>query len=175
MDLRFAAAALFAFVPFGAAHAQITNPSGTLDVRLVVTQACEVTWPGGSGGAGSAVLDFGTTATIDAPIDADIGTGAAGGIEVRCNAGTEYTVSFDAGLHASGNTANRAMAGETNTSQLIPYQIYTTAGRTTPLTTVTITANGSNQPIPIYGRVPVLTPTPPADTYTDTVTITISL
>ena len=67
------------------------------------------------------------------------------------------------------------MRGAANTTQLVPYQIYSDAARTTVLTTLTLTATGSYESIPVYGRVPVLDPAPPADEYTDAVTVTISL
>lgn len=157
------------------AHAQLTQAdTGTLDVRLVVEEACEVAWPGSTIGGGDAELDFGTTTRLDTAIDREIGTGGSSGIEVRCNSGTTYAVAFDAGQNASGNIADRAMRGAVNTSQLIPYQLYSDAARTDILATLTLTGNGAYQPIPVYGRVPPLSPTPPADTYTDAVTVTVS-
>jgi spore coat protein U-like protein len=155
------------------AQAQLRQESGSLDVRLIVEEACEVAWPGSTIGGGEAELDFGTTSRLDDPIDREIGTGTVGGIEVRCNAGTTYSVTFGPGENAS-DIDNRAMRGAVNTSQLIPYQIYSDAARTAVLSNIFVTANGAYQPVPVYGRVPPLSPTPPADSYTDNVIVTVS-
>lgn len=175
MFFRTAAIALLTVAPASASNAQaITNPSGTLDIRLVVEEACEVSWPGGGGGTGSASLDFGAADNLDQPILAEIGTGTAGSIEIRCNSGSTYNVEFDAGLNGGGDINARAMRG-VNTSHEIPYQLYSDSNRQTVLSSISRTADGALNPLPIYGRVPPQTLAPPADTFVDTVMIQISL
>ncbi|MFV1918279.1 spore coat U domain-containing protein [Sphingomonas sp. MJ1 (PH-R8)] len=168
-----AIAYVLAFASVTPAYAQVNQDTGSLDVRLIVEEACEISWPGSTIGGGDAELDFGTTSRIDAAIDREIGTGTVGGIEIRCNAGTTYDVAFGTGENAA-NVDGRAMRGAVNTAQLIPYQIYSDAARTNVLSVISVTANGAYQPLPIYGRVPPLTPAPPADRYTDNVIVTVS-
>lgn len=75
----------------------------------MVTSACEVSGSA-SGGIGTAVLDFGTTALLLQAIDADTGTSGTQALEVLCTPNVAYTVNFDAGQNAT-QTSDRAVAG----------------------------------------------------------------
>src|SRR5262245_53042181 len=87
-----------------AAQAQVAT--GELEVRLTITESCDIS--GSTGGSlGNALLDFGTAALLQTAIDADTGTGAQA-LEVLCNPGVDYTLTFDAGQNGGGNIANRA-------------------------------------------------------------------
>lgn len=164
--------AFLILVPLGAAQAQVSGTAtGSLEVLLRVTEACEVNGSA-SGGTGRATLDFGETQLLTSNVDGEIGTGGSGGIEVRCNPGVDYTVDFGPGENATEVSA-RAMAGPTGSTN-VPYQLYSDAARSVVLTQVSDTGNGAFQSIPIYGRVPAISPAPAAGSYRDIVTVTVS-
>ena len=116
-------------------------------------------------------LDFGTHGLINTNID------ATADFDVQCTNTTPYELRLDAGTTAGGTIATRKMIG--SGAPTVDYQMYQDAGRTknwgeTDLTdTVSGTGSGAVQTITVYGRVPVQT-TPAPDTYTDTVTVTVS-
>lgn len=91
---------------------------------------------------------------------------------MRCNPGVDYTVSFGAGENATEIT-NRAMAGPTGSAN-IPYQLYSDPARSVVLSEVSDTGNGAFQSIPVYGRVPAISPAPTPGSYRDVVTVTVS-
>lgn len=150
--------------------AQAQVATGELEVRLNITESCDIS--GSTGGSlGNAVLDFGTATLLTAAIDADTGTGAQA-LEVLCNPGVDYTLTFDAGQNGGGNIANRAMQRDGG-AELVRYQIYQDQARNTVLNTLSGTGTGTAQPVVVYGRVPAQT-APVAGSYRDTVTITMS-
>jgi spore coat protein U-like protein len=154
-----------------AAIAQGNSVSGQLQVRLLVTSACEVSGSSGSPGIGTAVLDFGSTALLLQAVEADTGTAGVQALEVLCNPNVAYTVSFDAGQNAS-QVADRAMRRDGG-SELVNYQLYTDASRNTVLTSVSGVGTGALQPIQIFGRVPVQAAPVPGN-YSDVVTVIVS-
>lgn len=159
----------FALLSWSAAAAAQVSP-GELQVRLNITDSCDIS--GSSGGSlGSAVLDFGTATLLQSAIDADTGTSGTEALEILCNPGVNYTLTFDAGQNAT-QVSNRAMKREGGT-ELVTYQIYSDQARSTPLTQVTGSGTGVVQPIVVYGRVPAQA-APPSGSYRDVVTITVS-
>ena len=96
-----------------------------------------------------------------------------------CTNTTPYAVALDAGTNAGGaaNFGSRAMKSGSN---VLGYQLYANAGRSTVWGdgsggsgTVAGTGTGSSQSLTVYGRLPSLTGVVPGS-YSDTVTITIS-
>ena len=162
--------ALLSLIPAGAAQAQVTQQTGELEVRLLITSACEVSGSA-TGGLGTSVLDFGTDALLLSAIDADTGSSGVQAIEVLCNPGVTYSVTFGSGQNAS-QIADRAMKREGG-SQLVKYQLYSDAGRGTVLSSLSGTGTGAPQVIRVYGRVPVQTAPVPGN-YRDIVTITVA-
>lgn len=143
---------------------------GELQVRLNITDSCDIS--GSTGGSlGSALLDFGTATLLQSAIDADTGTSGTQALEILCNPGVDYTLTFDAGQNAT-QVANRAMKRDGGT-ELVAYQIYSDSARNSTLTQVTGEGTGTAQPIVVYGRVPAQT-APPSGNYRDVVTITVS-
>ena len=100
-------------------------------------------------------------------------------LSVKCTNTTGYEIFLDGGLN--GNVATRKVKGTTggNTATL-DYHLYLDAGHsnnwgeTTTVDTSTGTGNGNTQTIPVYGRIPSGQTLPKPDTYTDTVTATLS-
>jgi spore coat protein U-like protein len=157
-------------IPIASVSAQVTQATGELEIKMLVTSACEVSGSG-SGGIGTAVLDFGTTALLLHAIDADTGTSGTQALEVLCNPNVTYTVHFDAGQNAT-QTTDRAMRRDGG-SELVRYQLYTEASRNTTLTSVAGIGTGTAQSIQVYGRVPPQ-PAPVPGNYRDVVTVTVT-
>ncbi len=114
-------------------------------------------------------LDFGAPAGfLTSNVD------AASTITTTCVSGTPYQIGLNNGVNASGTT--RRMAGG---SEFISYELYRDSsrsqrwGNTLNTDTVTSTGNGSAQSTTVYGRVaPQATPSP--NTYSDTITVTVT-
>ena len=153
-----------------AAQAQVTQSTGELEVRLLVNASCDISGSS-SGGLGTAVLDFGTATLLQSAIDADTGTSGTDALEVLCNPGVNYTLTFDAGQNAT-QIADRAMKREGGT-ELVNYQLYQDAARANVLNTISGTGTGTSQVITVYGRVPAQTAPPPGN-YRDVVIITVA-
>ncbi len=125
-----------------AAQAQVTQSTGELEVRLLVNASCDISGSTG-GGLGNAVLDFGTATLLQDAIDADTGTSGTDALEVLCNPGVAYTLTFDAGENAT-QIANRAMKREGGT-ELVSYQLYSDASRSIVLQTISAQAPGTRR------------------------------
>ena len=152
------------------AQAQVTQSTGELEVRLLVNASCDISGSSG-GGLGNAVLDFGTATLLQTAIDADTGTSGTDALEVLCNPGVQYTLTFDAGQNAAV-IANRAMKLTAGTA-LVNYQLYSDAARTNVLNTISGTGTGTSQVVTVYGRVPAQA-APPPGSYRDVVIITVA-
>ena len=152
------------------AQAQVTQSTGELEVRLQVNASCDISGST-SGGLGTAVLDFGTATLLQSAIDADTGSSGTDALEVLCNPGVNYTLTFDAGQNAT-QIADRAMKREGGT-ELVNYQLYQDAARANVLNTISGTGTGTSQVVTVYGRVPAQTAPPPGN-YRDVVIITVA-
>ncbi len=95
---------------------------------------------------------------------------------VQCSNGTPYNVGLDGGQNSGGNINARKMALGASS---IAYQLYQDSarsavwGNTIGTNTVTGTGTGITQSLTVYGQVPPQ-PTPPAGTYNDTITVTVT-
>ena len=137
-----------------AAHA--TTATGNFTAKIVIQDACEVT--------DTNDLDFGTAGTLTTAVTASTT------FKVKCTNTTGYSIGLG-GANDSGG--NKRM---TNGSEYVTYQTYSDSSHTTVwdnTTTVSGTGNGSDQTYTVYGKVPSQT-APSPDTYTDTVTITVT-
>jgi spore coat protein U-like protein len=99
-------------------------------------------------------------------------------ISVQCTDGDAWELALNGGS-TSGSVTAREMKGATYGST-VNYQLYTDSGRSTvwgdgtsSTSMVTGTGTGSAVSVTVYGKVPAQT-TPQPDTYSDTVTATIS-
>lgn len=97
-------------------------------------------------------------------------------ISLTCTNTTPYSLGLNAGIGTGATVAARKME---NGAASVTYSLYSDSGRTTVwgdtvgTDTVSGTGSGSSQSYTIYGRVPTQT-TPAPQTYTDTVTATIT-
>lgn len=94
-----------------------------------------------------------------------------GNINVSCDVAVGFTVSLSAG---SGTFPERKMPSGTSA---LAYNLYTDASRAVVwgdgISASNVSASGTNVDLPVYGRIGAKQNVP-ADTYTDTVTVTIS-
>ena len=142
--------------------AQSATETTTFNVKLTITESCTIK------GVSATDVDFGTVARSASVTDAQ------GAVVVKCSAGTPYKVGLDNGANAVGTQRNMKMG----TSNLIAYDLYTTAARNVLWTDVagtpvSGTGDNTNQPLPVFGRVSGSTNVP-AGAYIDTVTATLS-
>ncbi len=155
---RFLAAAAFLAVAGGAHAATVQNQ---FQARITIQNECVIN--------SVTDLDFGTSGLLNAAVD------ATASISLRCTENAAYDIGLDGG--ATGDTSARQMSdGNGNT---VDYQMYQDSGRTVAwgnvvgTDTKSGTGTGTDETHIIYGRVPAQA-TPPAGTYTDTVTVTVT-
>ncbi|WP_299313633.1 spore coat U domain-containing protein, partial [uncultured Halomonas sp.] len=119
-------------------------------------------------------MDFGTVGLLN------INHEATSMISVTCTSGAEYDLSLNEGVNADGTTRRMVDSGGTN---YVSYRLYSNSGHTTLWgdgtfgDAVTDTGNGEEQQITVYGRVEAddNATTPPAGSYSDTVTVEVTL
>lgn len=146
-----------------AAAAQAQSVTDTMDVTITIQDACEIS-------TAPTTLDFGTHGVLSANVD------STSTISVTCTTDAAYNIGLDGG--DSGDINARVM-GQSSGTNTVGYQLYTESGRATVwgntvgTDTVASTGTGTEQEFTVYGRVPPQA-TPPADTYNDTVTVTVS-
>ena len=117
-------------------------------------------------------LNFGSSGVISSNID------TSNSVSVTCTTGTPYTVSLSGGNSGATDPTLRKLANAGNTA-FVTYGIYRDAARSLPwgstigTNTAAGTGTGSAQIYAGYGRVPPQT-TPAAQTYTDTIIMTVT-
>ena len=162
-----AVAAGLAFLAAAAAApdaALAATASSTMSVTATVTANCTVS---------TSALAFGNVNTISgANVD------GTGGLTITCTNGTAWSASSGVGSGSGASYASRRMTLGAN---LLTYNIYTTAARTTvwgngTAGSVAISGTGSGvaQAVTVYGRVGLGQTSVPAGAYADTVAVTIT-
>lgn len=157
--LRLTSALMAAGLALSTAHAATVTDS--MPVTITIENACEIS-------TSPTTLDFGTQGVLSANVD------STSTLSVTCTTAAPYNIGFNGG--ASGNVNARTM---TDGTDFVGYQLYLEAARTTVwgdtvgTDTVASTGTGSVQQFTVYGRVPAQA-TPPAGTYNDTVTVTVT-
>ena len=138
-----------------------TTKTATFLVSLQITSDCAIS---------TNPLNFGSSGVLAAAINQTTT------LSVTCSNTTPYNVGLDAG-NASGSTvAARLLA---NGAATVAFQMYSDSGRSTVwgntigTNTVSGTGSGSAQTLTVYGQVPAQA-TPTANTYTSTVTASIT-
>lgn len=155
-------AGVIALTTFARDPASAVTSTTTFNVQIVINSECQ---------AQSATnMNFGSTGVLTAPVD------ATSTINVQCTQSTPYDIGLSAGNGTGATVAARLMtSGAGNT---ITYSLYQNNARTvvwgdTVGATVASVGTGAVQSFTVYGRVPAQT-TPPAATYTDTITVTVT-
>ncbi|NGY04417.1 Csu type fimbrial protein [Solimonas terrae] len=139
-----------------------TDLTTTFQARIVILNACIA--------LSASDLDFGSRGVLSANID------QTSTINITCTSGAPYTVKLNAGANAGTTNDVNTRRMKSSATNYVSYNLYSdSAGGTTwdNTTGVTRSGTGSVENITVYGRVPPQT-TPPADTYTDTVTVTLT-
>jgi spore coat protein U-like protein len=146
-----------------ASSAMAATDTDTFDVTLTIVDACEVT--------ANNDMAFGTQNFLNVAID------ATADFTVQCTTGTVGTISLDQGLGSGGSFTFRYMK---NGTDQIGYALYTDAARTnywgdgtSGSSTVAHTGTGAETTLTIYGRTSIQSE-PPANIYTDTITVTVT-
>jgi spore coat protein U-like protein len=150
--------------------AQAGTATANLSVSIIITAACTIN---------PATLIFAPTPGTSLLTTAVNGSST---VSVTCTGGSPYSIAMDNGSNASGSQ-RRMISG----ANFLSYNLYVDAAHVFPWTTAPSasscttagdcylgTGNGSAQSINIYGVVPTTATAPPAGTYTDTVTMTIT-
>ena len=148
--------------------------TGTLTVTATVVAGCNLN-TGAASGNGNGTLNFGDVTSTLTANNADTTTAGNIGLSVVCSNTTPYTVYANNGANPTGGTQNNMKNG----AAVLPYNLYTTSGRTIPFPTtagaaLAFVGNGTAQTIPFYGQIPSGTVLPAPGTYTDTVTVTVA-
>lgn len=158
--LKYAVIAMFGAAPVVVTAATATT---TFPVSTTVLTACVVT---------ALPLVFANYDPTSATASDNTTT-----LSVICTSGTPYNVQLSQGANGTGVTARKMIL--TAGADLLPYQLFTNAGRTANwgitngTDTVAGTATGIAQAVTVYGRIPTAA-TVAAGAYTDTVTVTVS-
>jgi spore coat protein U-like protein len=160
--LKYPIFGLAAVCAAAAPAAMAATATGTLNVSITIAATCTV--------ISATSIDFGTVTAISSNLDQN------SSLTVNCSSATPYNVGLSAGGGSDATVGSRKMS---NAGNAVSYSLYRDAartqvwGETIGTNTVAGTGTGSNQVLTIYGRTPVQ-PTPPAGSYTDSVTITIT-
>ena len=143
---------------------QAATVTTTFTVQITITNACTI--------VSATNMNFGSVCVIGGS-----GVSATSTITVQCTQSAPYTIGLSAGTGAGATVASRLMtSGASNT---VGYSLYQDAGHSlvwgTTISTNTVagTGSGASQPITVYGFVPSQS-TPPAATYNDTITVTVT-
>ncbi len=144
----------------GAAHAATVTDQ--FQARITIQNDCVIN--------SVTDLDFGTSGLLNAAVD------ASATISLRCTENAAYDIGLDAGSNGGDTTTRKMSDGNGNT---VDYQMFQDSartvnwGNTVGTDTKSATGTGVDETHVIYGRVPAQA-TPPAGTYTDTVTVTVT-
>jgi len=165
---------------------------------LLGTATVPATCNGGATGTATASAAFSFTATANvlplcgSYVTTDMNFGnVTGGIPANidqtatvtltCLKNTAYQVSLDNGQNNPAATSTRRMSTTIGGSRYyLGYELYRDAarsqrwGNTLTVDTASGTGTGTAQQLTIYGRVPPMTGQPPAGTYNDRITVTIT-
>jgi spore coat protein U-like protein len=146
----------------GTSSVYATTTTTTFQTRVTIAATCAI--------GGATTLDFGTPSLLTANVD------QTSTIQVTCTNTTPFNIGLDKGSNGSSVTSRLMKGGGTETIQ---YSLYSNSSRTTNwgntvgTDTVASTGTGSSQSFTVYGRIPTqMTPSP--DTYTDTITVTVT-
>jgi spore coat protein U-like protein len=155
-----ALAALLAGWCNGVAFAATTTT--TFGVQITITASCTI--------LSASTLNFGSNGVLTANVD------QTSTIAVQCTNTTPYNIGLNAGTSTGATVTTRKMV---NGAATVSYSLFSDSGRTTNwgntvgTDTVASTGTGASQSFTVLGRVPAQT-TPAPNTYTDTITVTVT-
>ena len=150
----------------------VTTTNATIGVSATLSPSCEAGSAGPSGSTAFGTLNFGTQIFLTSAISTAGTVSGSGAIRVKCNTGVAYRVLLSGGN--SNNTANRYMTNPGGGQ--IYYNLYSDSGFSNIWNNslgVSGIANGADQLLFVYGRVPAQA-TPAPGQYSDTIIVTIN-
>lgn len=145
------------------------SASANLAVTANVNAKCSI--------VSTSVVGFGAYDPVEvnatAPLD------ATGSFDVKCTKGSIGTLGINAGQYAANASGTTRAMKAASSANYLSYELYTSAGRTTVWNNtsnmVSYTAlNASASTQTVYGRVPGGQVNAVADTYADTVEVTVT-
>lgn len=148
-----------------------------VEVRVNVQRGCVLLGqPGDAGPQSLGVLDFGSTARLDAPggpLSAELPATRLPHLE--CNPDTAYQVQVDGGQHGGVGEVRYLVA---NGARPIPYRLYSDPARRVPFAvdqplSGRVPATGTLE-LPLYARIEPLAQVPRAGQYSDLLKVTVS-
>jgi spore coat protein U-like protein len=156
-------AAIAAALMLGAASTSYAVPAtGTLSVTANVVAACNVST--------SDALNFGSSINNLSGAAVD----GAGALHIQCTTGSTPSVALDQGQNDDSGT--RRM--KTTAGDYLAYVLYSDENRTTVWgagdDSFSFTPNGSDQIIPVYGRITAEQNAAPVGNYADSVAVTVT-
>ncbi|BEN39591.1 hypothetical protein SMKC049_13830 [Serratia marcescens] len=148
----------------------------TFLVSAVIAGGCAFGSGSGGGNTNFGTINFGERADVSTNVDVT-STSGAGSLIVTCTPGTAITIALDYGLNG-GSSSNRYLINSQGTRTLA-YQLYKDSGYsqvwgTGSLANAIATFPATTQTYTIYARLFATSNLPPAGTYTDTVTVTLT-
>lgn len=158
--LLLTAAFVSAGLTFGSAQAAVVDDQ--MPVTITIENACAID-------TAPTTLDFGTVGVLNTNVD------NTSIISVTCTTGATYDIGLNEG-QTGADINSREMV---NGSDTVDYQLYSDAagglvwGDVASAQTVASTGTGTEQQFTVFGRVEPQA-TPPAATYTDSVTVTVT-
>jgi spore coat protein U-like protein len=148
--------------------AAATTTTLTFGVQLTIAAQCVIN--------STSTLDFGSHGVLGGALGTT-NNDATSTIAVQCTNTTPFNIGLDAGT-SGGTTTTRKMVGGSS-SATVNYKLYSEAthttnwGNTIGTDTVSDSGTGASVQYTVYGRIPPQT-TPAPDTYSDTVTVTVT-
>lgn len=147
---------------FAAQPAFAQTATDTFTVQITIQETCQID--------SATNMDFGTVGILNNET-------ATSTIDVTCTNGTPYDLGLDAGTGTGATVASRLMTG--GGTETVEYSLYqenthtTLWGETIGTDTVAATGDGTQQSYTVYGQLATQA-TPSVDTYTDTITVTLT-
>lgn len=160
-------------LPFSALAGTVSD---TFQVSAVIESGCAFENTAQTDAINFGTISFGERSAIDQNVDVSSSSGA-GSLSVTCTPGTALSIALDYGVNG-GNSSSRYLVNEAG-NRTLAYQLYQDAGYSRVWGTGTAAATIASSPSgtqtwTVYARLFPVSQPPPAGTYTDTVTVTLS-
>ena len=146
------------------------SDTANLTVTANVNATCKL--------SNSVAVAFGTydpvLANASTPLDAN------GSFDIKCTKGSSGTLKLNTGLYGANASGTTRALKAASSANYLNYDLYTASGRTTVWNDTTNTvlygpaSNASAFTETVYGRIPAAQVNAVADSYADTVTVTVT-
>lgn len=177
MNLRDSAATYFAFLIMltlginnSPLAAESKNTSST--ISLTIAAGCVF---GGETGPNFGTIDFGQHSSLTSSYIFSVSKAEAGTILLKCTPGLSYQIALDAGQNSSESGGNQMH--NASHQQYVPYELFQNSQYSVPWTLasqLSSVGDGSTRAHTVFARIAPQSLTPPAGTYTDSVTVIVS-